>query len=100
MLMAPQSGEETRAQIRDAGIELKEKAEATYGEVVQQLEEQTVELRAKTAEISGKLDEVLAHSKEGLSRRDKGGEEVAPVVEAVEEAAPVVEAIEEAPAEA
>lgn len=86
LLLAPQSGEETRAQIRDAGIELKEKAEATYGEVVQQLEAQTVELRAKTAEISSKLDEVLAQSKEGLSRRGKGGEEAVPVVEAVEEA--------------
>jgi gas vesicle protein len=87
LLLAPQSGEETRAQIRDAGIELKEKAEATYGEVVQQLEEQTVELRAKTAEISSKLDEVIAQGKQGLSRRGKGGGEEVPAVEAVEEVA-------------
>ena len=81
LLMAPQSGEETRAQIRDKGIELKEKAEATYGEVVQQLEEQTVEMRARTGEISSKLDQVLAQSKEGLSRLGKRGEEPVPVVE-------------------
>jgi gas vesicle protein len=86
LLMAPQSGEETRAQIRDAGIELKEKAEATLGEVAQQLEEQTVEMRARTGEISSKLDQVLAQSKDGLSRLGKRGEEPVPVVESVEEA--------------
>jgi gas vesicle protein len=86
LLMAPQSGEETRAQIREAGIELKEKAEATYGEVVQQLEEQTVEMRARTTEISSKLDQVLAQSKDGLSRLGKRGEEAVPAVEVAEEA--------------
>ncbi len=85
LLMAPQSGEETRAQIRDKGIELKEKAEATYGEVVQRLEEQTMELRARTEEISSKLDQVLVQSKEGLSRLGKRGEEAVPAVEVVEE---------------
>jgi gas vesicle protein len=86
LLMAPQSGEETRHQIHDKGIELKEKAEATYSEVVQRLEEQTVELRARTEEISSKLDQVLVQGKEGLSRRGKRGEEAAPAVEVVEEA--------------
>ena len=38
LLLAPQSGEETRAQIRDAGIELKEKA----GPYVQRLMEKGV----------------------------------------------------------
>ena len=41
LVLAPQSGEETRAQIRDKGIELKEKAEATYGEVIEEIEDWT-----------------------------------------------------------
>ena len=38
LLLAPQSGEETRTQLREKGIELKETAEATYADVSQKAE--------------------------------------------------------------
>ena len=93
LIMAPQSGEETRTQIREKSIELKEKAEATYGEVLQKVEATTEDLRKKTEEISAKVDEVIAQGKEELSKVTKKGKE------ATEEAAAVEIPVEE-PAEA
>ena len=93
LIMAPQSGEETRTQIREKSIELKEKAEATYGEVLKKVEATTEDLRKKTEEISAKVDEVIAQGKEELAKVTKKGKE------AQEEAAPVEIPVEE-PAEA
>jgi len=57
------------------GIELKEKAEATYGEVLQKVEATTEDLRKKTEEISAKVDEVIAQGKEELAKVTKKGKE-------------------------
>ena len=65
LLLAPQSGEETRAIIRDKSIELKDKAsesaiemqrraEKTIGDVRTKAGESVEELRLKTEEISKK----------------------------------------------
>ena len=89
LVLAPQSGEETRSQIRDKSIELKGKAETTYGDVLKRVEATTEELRQKTEEISVKVDEAVAHGKESLARLGKRGQEEAEGV-----------AEEEAPAEA
>ena len=83
LLLAPQSGEDTRTQIREKSIELKEKAEATYGEVLKKVEATTEDLRKKTEELSAKVDEVIAQGKEELAKVAKKGKE------APEAAAPV-----------
>lgn len=92
LLLAPQSGEETRTQLRDKGIELKDKAEATYADAMEKLEATTEELRKKTEELSVKVDGLIAQGKEELAKMTKKGEEAAPVAEVVEEAAQEVAA--------
>jgi gas vesicle protein len=86
LLLAPQSGEETRTQIREKSIELKEKAEATYEDALKKLEETTVEIRKKTDEIAVKVDEVIAQGKQEIAKLGhRGGAEPA-AEEAVAEA--------------
>jgi gas vesicle protein len=88
LLLAPQSGEETRAQIRDKGIELKEKAETTYGEVINEIEDSTTELRGKLEGLSAKMDELIAQGKDEFQRLTKKAQAVGDAaVEAAEEAA-------------
>ena len=92
LLLAPQSGEETRTQIRERGIELKEKAEETYTEALAKLEATTEDIRKKTDEISVKVDQAIAQGKDEIAKiakKDKGeqAEEVAEeVVEELTEA--------------
>jgi gas vesicle protein len=86
LLFAPQSGEETRTQIRERSVELREQAEATYGDVVAKIEESTSELRKKSEELSVKLDEIIAQGKEELTKVSKRGGTEAPA-EVAEEAA-------------
>jgi gas vesicle protein len=86
LLMAPQTGEETRTQIRDKSIEIKEKAETTYGDVVAKIDAQTTELRGRTEELSAKMDELIAQGKQEFTRMRKRGAEVVPTVETAEEA--------------
>jgi gas vesicle protein len=88
LVLAPQSGEETRAQIRDKGIELKEKAEATYGEVIEEIEDSTTELRSRLEGLSAKMDELIAQGKDEFQRLTHKGEAIGDeAVETVEEAA-------------
>jgi gas vesicle protein len=84
LLMAPQSGEETRSQIRDKSIEIKDKAEATYGDVMTKIDAQTTELRGRTEELSAKMDQLIAQGKQEFSRLSKRGAEVVPTVETAE----------------
>ena len=76
LLLAPQSGEETRSQIRDKGIELKEKAETTYGEVITEIEDSTTELRGKLEGLSAKMDELIAQGKDEFQRLTHRGEKI------------------------
>jgi gas vesicle protein len=88
LLMAPQSGEETRAQIRDKGIELKEKAETTYGEVITEIEDSTTELRGRMEGLSAKMDELIAQGRSEFERLTHRGEAIGDAAaEAAEEAA-------------
>jgi gas vesicle protein len=86
LLMAPQSGEETRSQIRDRSIEIKDKAETTYGDVMKRIDAQTTELRGRTEELSTKLDQLIAQGKQELTRLSKRAAEAVPAVETTEEA--------------
>jgi gas vesicle protein len=87
LLMAPQSGEETRSQIREKSIEIKEQAEATYGDVMKKIDAQTTELRGRMEELSAKTDQLIAQGKQEISRLSKGGAEAVPTVETTGEAA-------------
>jgi gas vesicle protein len=89
LLMAPQSGEETRAQIRDKGIELKERAETTYGEVISEIEDSTGELRTRLEGLSSKMDELIAQGKDEFQRLTRRGEAIGN--QAAEAAADVAE---------
>jgi len=71
LLMAPQSGEETRTQIREKSIELKDKAEATYQDALKRLETTTEDIRKRTEEITVKVDQVIAQGKQELTRLGK-----------------------------
>jgi gas vesicle protein len=86
LLMAPQTGEETRTQIREKSIEIKEKAEATYGDVAAKIDAQTAELRDRTEELSAKMDQLIAQGKDEISRLARRGAEELPTVESAEEA--------------
>jgi gas vesicle protein len=87
LLFAPQSGEETRTQLRDKGIELKDKAEATYADAMKKLEASTEELRKKTEELSVKVDDLIAQGREEFAKVAKKGTEAAPAAEAGEQVA-------------
>lgn len=97
LLLAPQSGEETRAQIRDKGIELKEKAETTYNEVIAEIEDSTTELRGRMEGLSAKMDQMIAQGKDEFTRLAKKaqsiGDEAASAV--AESAEAMAEAVEE-----
>ena len=51
LLFAPQSGEETRAQIRDASIELKDRANETIAEAREKADAITADARRRAEEI-------------------------------------------------
>jgi gas vesicle protein len=69
LLLAPQSGEKTRTQIRTKGIELKEKAETTFADLEKRFETTAADLRAQIDELSVKIDNVLAQGKGTLSQK-------------------------------
>jgi gas vesicle protein len=52
LLLAPQSGEETRAQIRDVSLELKERANETLAEAREKAEAITADARRRAEEIT------------------------------------------------
>jgi gas vesicle protein len=58
LLLAQQSGEETRSQIRDKGIELKEKTETAYAQVREKMETTAADLKTRlTKETRGSSEE-------------------------------------------
>jgi gas vesicle protein len=61
-LMAPQSGDETRAQIREKSMELKDRAKDMVGETRMRAEQKIAETRAlageKIQDISSRVEEV------------------------------------------
>lgn len=67
LLMAPQSGEETRAQIRDASIELKDRADMTIAEARTKAEAITADARRRAEEITAdarkRADKIVADAR-------------------------------------
>jgi gas vesicle protein len=74
LLFAPQSGEETRALIKDKGIELRDKASTTAEEAIARAEAAAAEARARAEELAkqvgdrGKvaLEEARSRSKDAV----------------------------------
>jgi gas vesicle protein len=64
LLLAPQSGEETRTQIREKGVEVREKAETSYADLQERLDSTAMELRAEMDKLSAKVEETLGQGKE------------------------------------
>jgi gas vesicle protein len=69
LLVAPQSGEQTRTQIRDRGIELREKAGSTYADLQTRVEAAVDDLQARVNDLSARVDQAVAEGREALSRR-------------------------------
>ncbi len=80
LLLAPQSGEETRMMIREKGIELKDQAEQTAAEVRARAERLAQEAKARAEELQrrgqvvleeqkARLDEALEAGKKAVRRR-------------------------------
>jgi gas vesicle protein len=67
LLLAPQSGEETRIQIREKGVELKDRAETTYADLQERLDSTTTELRAEMDKLTARVEEALPQNEEAVS---------------------------------
>jgi gas vesicle protein len=67
LLLAPQSGEETRTQIREKGVELKDKAETTYADLQERLDSTATELRAEMEKLSARVEEALPERQEAVA---------------------------------
>ena len=61
LLLAPQSGEETQAQIRAKGGELQTQAHETYDHAREQIGATTEQIRVKASETAAKLEQALPH---------------------------------------
>jgi gas vesicle protein len=77
LLFAPQSGEETRALIKDKGIELRDKASVTAEEAIARAEAAAAEARARADELAKELGErgkiVLEDARaKGMEAVDRG----------------------------
>lgn len=102
LLFAPQSGEETRALIKDKSIELRDKASVTAEEAIAAAEAAAAEARVRVEELAkqfgerGKiaLEEARARGKEAIEHGKEAVEEArARGKEAIEHGKEAVEAV-------
>lgn len=81
LILAPQSGEETRAQIREKGIELKGRAEELAVEARQRAEELSEEARKKAEELSAetrkKVEAIIAEARVRIEEAIEEGKKAA-----------------------
>jgi gas vesicle protein len=80
LLMAPQSGEETRAIIQEKSIELKDKAATTAEDAIARAEAAAEEARAYAEDLREKAEEAIANIQKAQE------EAVGEIEEAAEEA--------------
>jgi len=69
LLFAPQSGEETRAKIRERSIELQERAGELSSEARQRSADLQVQAREKAAGVQAKVKQVVVEGKSAATRR-------------------------------
>lgn len=75
LLFAPQSGEETRALIKDKSIELRDKAQHTAEEALARAEAAVAEARARADELAKQLRERSKEAIEDVRERGKSAVE-------------------------
>lgn len=68
LLLAPQSGEETRAQIRDKGLEFKDRAEEGVYEARQRAQAQIGTLQEQVNQLQGQVAGLQDKGKEAFER--------------------------------
>jgi gas vesicle protein len=87
-LMAPQSGEETRTQIREKSIEIGQQAETAYADVQGRIEKAAADLRTRVDGLSAKMDQIILQTRADVAQRTATlAEQVAPEEATVKEAA-------------
>lgn len=69
MLLAPQSGEETRTLIRDRGIELRERADDATLEARRKAEELRGQAKGKAEELQAKVQDAIEEGKTAATKR-------------------------------
>ncbi len=81
LILAPQSGEETRSQIKEKSIELKDRAGELTVEARQRAEELSAEARKKAEELSAetrkRVEEIVADAKVRVEEAIEEGRKVA-----------------------
>jgi gas vesicle protein len=77
LLMAPQSGEETRTIIRDKGIELKDKVEQASQETRAKAEELAKEARTKAEDLQKRGQVILEEQKTRIEKAVESGKQAA-----------------------
>jgi gas vesicle protein len=79
LLLAPQSGEQTRVQIRDKSATWRSAAEEAYLDLQHRMEKSTTELRGELDKLSARMDDLLAQTRKAASEQIADvSEEVAP----------------------
>lgn len=68
LLLAPQSGEETRAQIRDKGLEFKDRAEEGVYEARQRAQTQISSLQEQVNQLQSQVTVLQEKGKEALEK--------------------------------
>ena len=75
LLLAPQSGEETRAQIRDKSLELKDRAEEGVLEARQMAQGQIAHLQEQVTHLQGQVAGLQEKGKETLEKSKQSAAE-------------------------
>ena len=75
ILLAPQSGEETRAQIRDKGLEFKDRAEEGVLEARQQAQKQISSLQDQVSVLQEQVSALQSKGKETLEKSKQSATE-------------------------
>ena len=75
LLFAPQSGEETRALIKDKGIELRDRAASTAEEVIARAEAAAAEARTRAEELAKEVRERGRSALDAVRKPKKEGGE-------------------------
>ena len=78
LLFAPQSGEETRALIKDKSIELRDRASSSAEEVIARAEAAATEARTRAEELAKEVRERGKSALDAVRRPKKDGGEAAP----------------------
>ena len=77
LILAPQSGEQTRTQLRERGIELRDRAEDVTEDARKRAEQAAVEARKRAEELAGRGREVYEQQRVRLGSAVEEGKKAA-----------------------